>query len=126
METGTLVIDNDRIAASPSYTFHILPSIEEIKLWEEYKSTSILSIPNEPKSYKMEDTFLLELNEEDWKNIWKEHIQFRDTQLKKMNFDNYKGRLYGSEPAHTSHYIDSIHLNFKLIKLERRLQKLES
>ncbi len=88
-------------------------------------SIPVLSILNEPKSYKMKDAFLLELDEEDWKNIWEEHIQFRDTTLEQINSESSKfyGVVYEHDHIHVSSYINSIHLNFKLIKLERRLRK---
>nr|QBK92585.1 MAG: uncharacterized protein LCPAC401_02230 [Pithovirus LCPAC401] len=124
MKLGSTIHDESK-SYNIEDTFTLFPSIGKYKSWEECKSTSILSIPNEPTSYKMEDASLLELNEENWKNIWEEHIQYRDTFLKKMNFDSYKGRLNGVESAHSAHYINSIHLNFKLVKLERILQKLK-
>ena len=123
---GTISILDESKSFEIENTIAFSSSTEKYKSWGECKSTSILSIPDEPKSYKMEDISLLELNEEDWKSIWEEHIQFRDAHLKKLNFDGYKHRLNGLESAHSIHYIDSIHHNFKLIKLERRLQKLES
>ncbi len=88
-------------------------------------SIPVLSILNEPKSYKMKDAYLLELNKEVWENIWKEHMQFRDTTLKQITSESSKfsGVVYEHDHIHVSYYINSIHLNFKLIKLERRFRK---
>ncbi len=91
-------------------------------------SIPVLSISGEPKSYKMEDISLLELDEEVWEDIWKEHMQFRDATLKQINSESSKFAydiIYEHDHIHVSYYINSIHLNFKLIKLERRFRKLE-
>ena len=98
------------------------PRIKEVDLWKECEPIPSLSAEDEPKSYKMTDMSLLETSEEEWKDIWEEHIKFRDIVLKKNRFEHNRGRTVF---VHFEHYIENIHLKMKLLKLEKRLQKLE-
>ena len=88
--------------------------------WQECEAELARFMSDEPKSYKMTEASLLEMNEEDWKNIWEEHKNFHDMTLKKACFNSsFKYR------AITESYIEQMHLKLKSIMLERRMKRLE-
>ena len=99
---------------------------------EECDAVMYRWMDGEPKTYKMTYLSLLEMSEEKWGNIWKEHVKFRDMTLKKIQFEydehhfEYTNQSVRCNLRATEDYIEHMNSKLRLIMLERRLQKMEN
>ena len=80
--TSSTPVDNNIITGA--YTLEV----GKYKSIEECDAVIYRSMDGEPKSYKLSDLALLETNEKEWNNIWKEHVKFHDMTLKKIQFEH--------------------------------------
>ena len=92
---------------------------------EECDAVIYMSIGDEPKSYKLSDSALLETNERNWNNIWKEHVEFYDMTLRDIQSENTL-TWRSDNTKEIESYIEHMHSKLRSIMLERRIQKLEN
>ena len=109
------------IAKSSEY---ILIDNDEQYSWEDCEAVPVRSITDEPVSYKMTNAHLLGMDDEDWNDIWKQHNDFHDTMLKKIQFGHSR-RIVNQIIVEMEDYTERMHLRMRSIMLERRLRRLE-
>nr|QBK93613.1 MAG: uncharacterized protein LCPAC404_03170 [Pithovirus LCPAC404] len=119
--TSSTPVDNTIITGG--YTLEV----RKYKSIEECDAVIYRSMGGEPKSYKLSDSALLETNEKEWENIWKEHVKFHDMALRQIQFE-HDANQFSYDCLSTimcEDYVDLMHLKMRSIMLERRLRKVE-